>query len=197
MSGVSACAIASFVRRRSSLQQRRTLLDLGSSKSSSSRGIIALHQLLAFRLLLFKDSLKPRCLQHQPVQLHSFFQACNTGSNLQVSRFKAQASSSKTSSKSQGPHDPNLNLSCVLLLSTLFSRSNFPLTAPLQSSQSAAISINTFPITCALAMRPCCSPSKILTSHFRINRPNHLTLSTGTRLSLLPWWMTTARLMSS
>lgn len=78
------------------------------------------------------------------------------------------------------------SLSCVRRRERLWSRSAVLATTAVQSSQSLAISVRTLPMTCALAISPCCSPSRILTSHLRINRPSHRTLSTGTRESLLP-----------
>jgi len=80
-----------------------------------------------------------------------------------------------------------LNFSVVLRLETARCPSvDFPETMFVQSSQSDAISVRTLPMTCALAMSPCCSPSRIRTSHLRINLPSHRTLSTGTRESLDP-----------
>ncbi len=73
----------------------------------------------------------------------------------------------------------------------------FPCTTRIQSSHSFAISINTLLMTMAEAINPCPSPSKTLTSHLRIILPSHLTFSIGTRVSLLPWWMSTDLVIST
>ena len=75
---------------------------------------------------------------------------------------------------------------CQIPAVTLRSMPPLPRVTRCQSSHSLAISIITLPITAAEAIKPCPSPSRTLTSHFRIVFPSHFTFSTGTLVSLLP-----------
>jgi len=84
----------------------------------------------------------------------------------------------------------------VPLLVLSVSRLVAPVTR-LHSSHSRLTSMRMPPMTWALAIKPWPSPSRIRTSHRRIVLPSHLTFSTGTRASRVPWWMTTGLVMST